>query len=514
NHKNIYVGETNGFLRRHNEHLNEINPKVDYKSYTNCLVIYSSLFDTSSILDLESLILNYMIAESDLTKFIFANGNNGQTELVYKNKEEILTVVFYKLWKNELYGLGLVHNPKIEELRERLLFKYSPFKQLSSKQKIIIDEIEKNKTDKFLIEAPAGSGKSVIFTNLAFSLAESNSNLSIGLITTGNLTKQFNLIFKSIGLSKKLKAQTGSQIIMDARKNNKRFDIIIVDEAHKLKKYYPKGQPNARRHLREGDEEISLLEKITDGLVLLYDPYQGIKPQNISPSEIRKLTKNYVNMQLMQQFRIGGNSSFTGEDFLNGILYGLQLSDDRNFNSDVFKGEYFRIVDTLKEVVDYVDDYSHAYPKTTNRVIAGYCREWVSNRKKKINKGKKYEELPYDWHVGNVLKRWNSTDVDWVKKPNSENEIGSIHAIQGYDLNYSGVIIGNDLTVKNQKIVAVLENYKDIGGIPLKDGFNLSELTEYILNIYYVLLSRGIDGCAVYFEDKSVEKLFKERVGL
>ncbi len=214
------------------------------------------------------------------------------------------------------------------------------------------------------------------------------------------------------------------------------------------------------------------------------------------------------------KFRIGGNSSFTGEDFLNGILYGLQLSDDRNFNSDVFKGEYFRIVDTLKEVVDYVDDYSHAYPKTTNRVIAGYCREWVSNRKKKINKGKKYEELPYDWHVGNVLKRWNSTDVDWVKKPNSENEIGSIHAIQGYDLNYSGVIIGNDLTVKNQKIVAVLENYKDIGGIPLKDGFNLSELTEYILNIYYVLLSRGIDGCAVYFEDKSVEKLFKERVGL
>ena len=62
--------------------------------------------------------------------------------------------------------------------------------------------------------------------------------------------------------------------------------------------------------------------------------------------------------------------------------------------------------------------------------------------------------------------------------------------------------------------MAVPENYKDIGGTPLKEGFNLSELTEYILNIYYVLLSRGIDGCAVYFEDKNVEKLVKERVGL
>lgn len=512
--KKIYVGETNGFLRRHYEHLIETNPKVDYREYTNCLVIYSSLFDKSSILDLESLILNYMVAESDMTKFVLANGNNGQTELVYKNKEEILTEVFYKLWSNELHTLGLVDNPNIEELRESLLFKYSPFKQLSSKQKAIVEEIEKDVTKKYLVEAPAGSGKSVLFTNLAFSLAEKNPDLKIGLITTGNLTRQFNLIFKSIGLNEKLTVKTGSQLIMDAKSNGKKYDIIIVDEAHKLKKYYRKGHPNARKHLNEGDEEITLLEDLTNGLVLLYDPYQGIKPQNIRPSEIRKLTNDYQNLLLMQQFRIGGNGDFSGEDFLKGILYGLQLSEDKNFNSKVFEEDYFKIAGTFKEVIDYVDDYSHAYPKTTNRVIAGYCREWVSNSGKKENKGKTMKELPYDWNVDGIQKRWNSTYEDWVKKANSEKEIGSIHAIQGYDLNYSGVIVGNDITVKDGKIVAVPENYKDIGGTPVKEGFNLSELTEYILNIYYVLLSRGIDGCTVYFEDKNIEKLFKERVGL
>ncbi|WP_241693922.1 DNA/RNA helicase domain-containing protein [Enterococcus faecalis] len=512
--KKIYVGETNGFIRRHYEHLIESNPKVDYRDYTNCLVIYSSLFDKSSILDLESLILNYMIAESDVTKLVLANGNNGQTKLVYKNKEEILTEVFNKLWNNELYTLGLVDNPNVEELRERLLFKYSPFKQLSFKQKEIVDEIEKNITKKYLIEAPAGSGKSVLFTNLAFSLAEVYPDLRIGLITTGNLTKQFNLIFKSIGLNNRLIVKTGSQLIMDAKKNEQKYDIIIVDEAHKLKKYYRKGHPNARRHLDEGDDEITLLEKLTDGLVLLYDPYQGIKPQNIRPAEIRSLTSDYKKVCLMQQFRIGGDRDFSGEDFLKGILYGFQLSNDKSFNSKVFKDDYFKIVATFKEVIDYVDDYSHAYPETTNRLIAGYCREWVSNTGKKENKGKKFEELPYDWNIDGIQKRWNSTYEDWVKKPNSEKEIGSIHAIQGYDLNYSGVIVGNDITVKDGKIVAVPENYKDIGGTPLKEGFNLSELTEYILNIYYVLLSRGIDGCAVYFEDKNVEKLVKERVGL
>lgn len=512
--KKIYVGETNGFTRRHNEHLIESNPKVDYREYTNCLVIYSSLFNKSAVLDLESLILNYMIAESDTTKFVFANGNNGQTELVYKNKEEILTDVFYKLWSNELHKLGLVDNPNIDELRGSLLFKYSPFKQLSAKQKMIIDEIEKSVINRYLVEAPAGSGKSVVFTNLAFSLAEKNPDLSIGLITTGNLINQFNLIFKSIGLKGKLTVKTASQLIMGARKTDEKFDIIIVDEAHKLKRSYSKGHPNASKHLNEGDEEITILEELTDGLVLLYDPYQGIKPQNIKPSEIRNLTKDYRKLQLMQQFRIGGNGDFSGEDFLKGILYGFQLSDDKDFNSKVFKDDYFKIVDTFKEVIDYVDDHSHAYPKTTNRVIAGYCREWLSKSGKKENKGKKLEELPYDWNVDNIIKRWNSTYVDWVKKPNSEKEIGSIHAIQGYDLNYSGVIIGNDITVKDNQIVAVPENYKDVGGTPLKKEFSLSELTKYILNIYYILLSRGIDGCAVYFEDKSVEKLFKERVDL
>lgn len=54
------------------------------------------------------------------------------------------------------------------------------------------------------------------------------------------------------------------------------------------------------------------------------------------------------------------------------------------------------------------------------------------------------------------------------KETKFRKEIGSIHAIQGYDLNYSGVIIGNDITVENGQIVAVSENYKDIGGTPLK----------------------------------------------
>jgi DUF2075 family protein len=41
--------------------------------------------------------------------------------------------------------------------------------------------------------------------------------------------------------------------------------------------------------------------------------------------------------------------------------------------------------------------------------------------------------------------QWNRTQVDWVNSAGSIDEVGSIHTIQGYDLNYADVIIGNDL---------------------------------------------------------------------
>lgn len=512
--KRVYVGETKCFLSRHKQHLAEVSPKYDYRNFTHCLVIYSRLLNKSSILDLEYLILNYLIAESDISNFIFLNGNNGQSELNYKEKDEVLSEIFYPLWKNEFYELGLSKNKNLDELRESLLFKYSPFKQLSIEQKEIMSKIIEKYDQRYLIDASAGAGKSVLFTNIAFSLAEKYPDMKIGVVTTGNLLNQFNQIFKSVGLNNRLTVRTASKLIMDSINDGDSYDIILVDEAHKLKKYYPKGHPNSRKHLSNGENEIEHLEKLTKGLVLLFDPYQGIKPQNISVADFILLTDNYEKLSMRQQFRIGGDTDYSGEDYLKGILYALQLTEDDNFSKEVFKDEYFGIVDNVKELFDYVDEFNHCYCNTTNRVLAGYCREWVSKPDKKANSGKKYEDLPYDWEIEGIKKRWNSTYEDWVKKPNSEQEIGSIHAIQGYDLDYVGVIIGKDITVRNGKIVAIKENYKDIGGTPLKESFDIDELTDYILDIYYVLLTRGIKGCRVYFEDNKLKRLFMQRVGL
>ncbi|MGO7984307.1 DNA/RNA helicase domain-containing protein, partial [Rhizobium johnstonii] len=51
----------------------------------------------------------------------------------------------------------------------------------------------------------------------------------------------------------------------------------------------------------------------------------------------------------------------------------------------------------------------------------------------------------YDIEQDGVQLRWNSAQVDWIASATSLDEVGSIHTVQGYDLNYAGVIIGPDL---------------------------------------------------------------------
>lgn len=58
------------------------------------------------------------------------------------------------------------------------------------------------------------------------------------------------------------------------------------------------------------------------------------------------------------------------------------------------------------------------------------------------------------------------------------------------------------------------ENYYDNYGKFKKNDPHPLQFDRFVKNIYYVLLTRGIDGIRVYFEDKKVEKAFKKFMGI
>ena len=132
-----------------------------------------------------------------------------------------------------------------------------------------------------------------------------------------------------------------------------------------------------------------------------------------------------------------------------------------------------------------------------SRLAAGYTWEWVSKTNKEL----------FDINIpGARPLRWNSTDKDWVDKGSSD-EVGSIHTLQGFDLNYAEVIIGPDIEVDEHGFLrANRERYADKRGkADVALALNPSErkttdddLLRYIRNCYRVLLTHGIRGTYIY----------------
>ena len=92
--------------------------------------------------------------------------------------------------------------------------------------------------------------------------------------------------------------------------------------------------------------------------------------------------------------------------------------------------------------------------------------------------------------------------------------MGCTHAVLSVDLNYVGVIIGDDIDISEDgKLIPNRDSFYDINGKTIKnEDPDDSQLLEYIKNNYYILLSRGMDGCRVYFTNKKLEAYFKSEM--
>jgi DUF2075 family protein len=168
-----------------------------------------------------------------------------------------------------------------------------------------------------------------------------------------------------------------------------------------------------------------------------------------------------------------------------------------NFNSNEYE---FLLFDSIDEMVTEIK--LRDTENGLSRLIAGFSWPWISKNDKSL----------YDIKIGDYELQWNSVSDDFINSANAINEVGCIHTTQGYDLNYSGIIFGNEITydkVKNE-IVILKENYFDKNGkqsIP-----NIEELKDFIVNIYKTIMLRGIKGTYVYVCDKNLKEYFEKHI--
>jgi SOS-response transcriptional repressor LexA len=91
------------------------------------------------------------------------------------------------------------------------------------------------------------------------------------------------------------------------------------------------------------------------------------------------------------------------------------------------------------------------------------------------------------------------------------HEIGCIHTVQGYDLNYTGVIFGKEINYNpaTNKIEIDSSNYFDKYG---RIGVNEEELKNFIVNIYKTIMYRGIKGTFIYAYNKELREYLQNHI--
>lgn len=524
----IYVGETVNAANRLSQHISAESKK----RLELVRIFFNEKFNKSACLDLESQLIKLFAADD---KFKVLNSNSGMTDSNYYDKDS------YSKSFNELFEELRVQGwltRSVPELINSNLFKYSPFKSLNTEQaeavSRILDSLIESRTtstsNPIVIEGDPGTGKTIVaiylikllkdIANLGQeNLAEEESvfaeyltfenkdlfeDFRIGLVIPqqslrATLTKVFT---KTPGLNAKMILNPFS-----VGSSEEKWDLLIVDESHRLGMRAQQPHPslnlmfqNNNIRLFGSDEDyFTQLDWIlaqSKSQVFLLDAEQSIKPADLPKSVISKLLGDAKSAQtytkLASQMRVKG-----GEDYIEFVRKLFTSSPKHNPGFGDYDLHFF---DSFAEMQRAIFRKNEEIGLC--RLLAGYAWDWVSKK----------DPLKPDIEIEGIKLFWNRTDKDWVNSETSVEEMGSIHTIQGYDLNYAGVVIGPDLGYDevNKRIVFNRSSYFDANGKinnkRLGITYSDEDILNWVINIYRVLLTRGIRGTYVYIYDKSLRK--------
>lgn len=482
-----YVGETMSALSRLKQHIkNPERLKLD-KAH----IFIDDEYNKSAAQDVESWLIQYLAADGN---FKLQNANKGMVDHDYFDRQRY-RAKFELLWE-DLQQKGLATN-NLVQLRNSDIFKYSPYKSLTQEQLDIANEISRNLINDehktYIINGDPGTGKSVLAVYLAKLLGEleDKPDLKVALIIPmTSLRHTLQKVFR------KVKGLNASMVLAPNQVMGNHYDLLIVDEAHRLRQrknlsgYVP--FDTANRHYNLGNEgtQLDWILRASNSQVLMFDEHQSVMPGDIPVHKLKGL--NAEKFYLSSQLRVQGGEDYI--EFIDAVLNTIQPS------STEFPNYELRLFESAKEMIHEIKkrDEEHGL----SRVVAGYAWEWRT---------KKGEES-YDIDIDGLKLIWNSTNTDWVNSPNAINEVGCIHTVQGYDLNYVGVILGPEIDYDpaTNRITIDQAKYKDING--KRSMESPEELVLYIRNIYKTLLTRGIKGTYIYASNGNLHDYLQRHI--
>ena len=568
----VYVGETNDIAQRTKTHL-EVDPdKIDltqnsfddallpvedpeivalkpskWNSFrdndSTIIVIGHSLFNKSLTLDIEDRLMLYLSSVEGVkgaNSVTLTNARrNIQTDYFTR---DYVDEAFNSIWR-KLRQHDPVLFPLERLIRESALFKASPFHQLNEQQvgaKIQIlqavdraltpDEFhrDRSQSDLILVKGGAGTGKTVLLSSVFYDLIQARTaKTDLGddqsfnaylLVNHDEQVTVYEQIAEKLGLhnDKHSRVMKPTRFINGHQNSGEKADVVFIDEAHLL---WTQGKQSYR-----GENQLRDILELADVVVAVFDPLQVLAgnqfwtEDQLQELEARAGDGNIIN--LSQQMRI--DSDGPAETWIRTVVdEGLITQIPTN---DRYRIEVFDTPEDLHAVIRAKSDLSEAseVEKGLSRLIATYDWKFSSGKTRPADSD------TWDVTIGDFRLPWNNQMTisrtekkqSWAERASTVDEVGSIFTVQGFDLNYAGVILGPSVKYRDGRIVYDKTESRNPNVTSKRsmeiDGENkkLDVSQELLRNQLNVLLTRGVRGMGIYAVDEELREELKNAAPL
>ncbi len=532
--RRVYVGETLNTASRMRQHLDS----EERRSLQAVRLVLDSTFNKSVCLDLESQLIGLFAGDD---KYTVLNSNKGVVNADYFDRERYrgtFEEIFEALRKQNLFTRS------IAEIENSELFKLSPFKALNRDQAVVMedileglfDDLESGDRSTIVVQGDPGTGKTIVAVYLLKLLSDIANGVGVDEINSDSLFSDYfieenhdrlsdfriGLVVPQQALRASLKRvfrktpgleKTMVLTPFEVGKSAEKWDLLVVDESHRLNHRANQasgpqnksfGEINAKLFGADGDQftQADWIREQSAHQIFLLDSEQTVRPADLPLAVQAELARTARerdrHYRLFTQMRVQGGADYVS--YVRSIMRG-ESPEPRTF------GEYeFRMFDDLGDMHDAIRAKEGEVGLA--RLVAGYAWEWKSKR----------DRSAIDIEVDGRQLQWNQTQIDWITSSGAIDEVGSIHTVQGYDLNYVGVIVGADLRYdpETQRIIFDRANYFDKKGMENNPRLGITysdeDLRRYVANIYSVLLTRGIRGTFVYVVDQELRRHLRQFV--
>jgi uncharacterized protein len=353
-----------------------------------------------------------------------------------------------------------------------------------------------------IVRGGPGTGKSVLAINLmaAFLREGLNTHYATG-------SKAFTETLWSI-IGSRSRA-TFKYFNSYGRAEYNEVDVLICDESHRIRK--TSANRYTRKELRSNKAQVREILDAAKVSVFFIDDRQVVRPDEIGSTEhIHEHALNagthLSEYELEVQFRCAGS-----DGFLNWIDNTLGVRRTANVIWDGADGFDFRIIDGPEKLEALMRE--RVAEGFSARVSAGFCWPWSPPK----DDGTLVEDVvigsyrrPWDAKPGNWrLAPGIPSAALWATDPRGIDQIGCVYNIQGFELDYVGVIWGLDLRYDFDIPGWVGDKKQSADSVVKRSGDRFADLVK---NTYRVLLSRGLKGCYIHFMDKDTERFVRTRM--